>query len=285
MTQGHCNYLLNLSGLFGSMVLALLVGARATEAETTVPNASQPASTPERKQNVARGEAFLASLFDPTVNLLPEFRGSKTYWLFHDNYLAARMLANTRPELSRQIDAALVKFGVTNSGKIEIVFNQARQPLPFRAYQLTNVAVIDGKRIRTEALTTNLLKGWEQYADLLLLASIAQARSAPQDARRNFDRAAAMWDGHGFSDRAAKAMGIYSTYKLALYLIAAARLKLEPPHAQVVLDRLLSLQGQDGGWITDYKEDQPAGLANVETTCLALLALRVWGQNSGLRSP
>jgi len=33
------------------------------------------------------------------------------------------------------------------------------------------------------------------------------------------------------------------------------------------------MQAQDGGWITDYKDGRPVGLANVETTCLALLAL------------
>src|SRR5438552_17002140 len=150
MTQGHGNDLLNCGGLFGSMALLLLVGARATVAETTVPNASQPAPIPERKQNVARGEAFLASLFDPTVNLLPEFRGSKTYWLFHDNYLAAHILGEAKPELSRKIRGALVKFGVTNSGKIEILFNEASQPLPFRTYQLTNASRANGKTIRTE---------------------------------------------------------------------------------------------------------------------------------------
>src|SRR5256885_1342839 len=101
-----------------------------------------------REETLARGANFLIRLFDPELNLLPEFRGSKTYWLFHDNYLAARMLARVQPELSGKIYSALVKFSVTNSGKIEIVFDEARQPLPFRTYQLINVALIDGKRIR-----------------------------------------------------------------------------------------------------------------------------------------
>ncbi len=224
--------------------------------------------------SVERGRAFLISLFDPGLDLLPEFRGSKTYWLFHDNYLAAHILDEAKPELSRQIRAALAKFGVTNSGKIEIVFNEALQPLPFRTYQLTNVVIVDGKTIRTEAVTTNLLKGWEQYADLLLLASIAQARAERDEARRNFERAASLWDGHGFKDRAASAMGIYSTYKLALYLIAADRLGVKPANGPAVLSRLLAMQAPEGGWITDYKEDRPLGLANVETTCLAILAIQ-----------
>ena len=31
---------------------------------------------------------------------------------------------------------------------------------------------------------------------------------------------------------------------------------------------------QTGGWKTDYNLTGPVGLANVETTCLALLALK-----------
>src|SRR5438552_19180082 len=119
---------------------ALLVFAAAGTAAESRPR--QPDDTPPDKvhpQNrVERGQAFLISLFDPELNLLPEFRGSKIYWLFHDNYLAARILAKSKPELSQRIGGALAKFGVLNSGKIEILFDEARQPLPFRRYQLTN---------------------------------------------------------------------------------------------------------------------------------------------------
>jgi len=65
-----------------------------------------------------------------------------------------------------------------------------------------------------------------------------------------------------------------ATYKLALYLIAAVRLKISAPHRKEVIARLLAMQSTDGGWKTDYKEGKPVGLANVETTCLCLLALR-----------
>lgn len=224
-------------------------------------------------QRIRRGESFLTNLFDVRLQLLPEYRGSSTYWLFHDNYLAAHLLARTRPDLSRRIRSTLARFGVTNSGKIEIVFGQARQPLPFRTYLLTNVAVIEGKTIRTELVTTNVLSGWNEYADLVLLASLAQAASAPADARKNFEKAIAMWDGEGFKDAAARHSGIYATYKLALYLIAADRVKIEAPHRDEVLARLLAMQSSEGGWTTDYKAAKPVGLANVETTCLSLLAL------------
>ena len=90
-------------------------------------------------QSIQRGENFLTNLFDLQLDLLPEYRGSRTHWLFHDNYLAAHLLADARPDLSRRIRSALARFGVTNSGKIEIVFGESPRPLPFRTYVLTNV--------------------------------------------------------------------------------------------------------------------------------------------------
>jgi len=236
---------------------------------------SSPASEADSdlEQRIARGESFLTNLFDARLQLLPEYPGSNTYWLFHDNYLAAHLLIGTRPDLARRIRSRLKRFGVRKSGKIEILFGEAQQPLPFRTYLLTNVAVLEGKTIRTELVTTNILSGWRDYADLLLLASLAQAASARADSRENFDRAAAMWEGQGFVDAASRSSGVYATYKLALYLIAADRLKIAAPHRDEVVARLRAMQSSDGGWITDYKDDKPVGLANVETTCLALLAL------------
>src|SRR5438445_2260494 len=176
-------------------ILVLALSSRAGAAATAEGNIAQ---------RLQRGESFLTNLFDSRLQLLPEYPRSSTYWLFHDNYLAAHLLARTRPDLSRRIRSALAQFGVTNSGKIEIVFGEARQPLPFRTYALTDVAVIAGKTIRTELVTTNILSGWNEYADLLLLASLAQAGSAAAEARKNFDKAAAMWDGEGFNDAATK---------------------------------------------------------------------------------
>ena len=75
---------------------------------------------------------FLAGLFDPELRLLPEYPGAKTYWLYHDNYLAAKALASSHPKLAAQITAALRERGVTNSGKIEIVHGEARSPPKYK---------------------------------------------------------------------------------------------------------------------------------------------------------
>src|SRR5262249_48082035 len=88
------------------------------------------------EQRIKSGESFLTNLFDARLQLLPEFPGSSTYWLFHDNYLAAHLLARTRPDLARRIRSSLDRLGIKKSGKIEILFGEARQPLPFRTYVL-----------------------------------------------------------------------------------------------------------------------------------------------------
>ena len=221
-----------------------------------------------------RGRAFLAGLFDPATGLLPEFRGSKTYWLYHDNYLAAKVLQPSHPQIAERIVNSIQDYGIRDSGKIEIVFGEAKRPLPFRHYRLSDVRHFDSKVVKTEVVCDPIMVGWEQYADLLLLASIALAQSEPLKAKEDFQNAVQMWDGKGLRDRAVEHDNRYATYKLALLLIAAARLGERPPAHDTILERLLAQQAKDGGWITDYDAiGKPLGVANVETTSLAILGL------------
>ena len=233
------------------------------------------ATTNAFAQEISAGERFLADLFDPTLDLLPEYSGAKVYWLFHDNYLAAKLLQSTRPDLSARIKTGIRRFGVSRSGKIEILFNEVPNALPFRGYQLLTVTNIAGKIIRTERVTTNILKGWEQYADLLLLSAIAKAKAAPSEAEHDFRQALALWEGRGFADAVFKKHHLHATYKLALAIIAAEALKQKLPFESEAFAQLQKLQSKQGGWITDYDaEGHPHGVANVETTCLVLLAFR-----------
>ena len=221
---------------------------------------------------VARGREFLAGLFDPALDLLPEFPGAHTYWLYHDNYLAAKVLAPTHPELARKITAAIRARGFDHSGKIEIVFGEAAHPLPFRHYELRDVVKAGDALIRTEVVTERPNAEWREYADLLFLAALAEPDASA--ARRDFDTALAMWDGTGFRDRVVTANPKYATYKLALAILAARHLAQTPPILADIRTRLLAAQAPSGGWFTDYRADgQVISLANVETTALAILAL------------
>lgn len=224
---------------------------------------------------IASGQRFLTNLFDPTLDLLAEYRGAKVYWLYHDNYLAAKILKFSRPDLATRIEAAIHRFGVSQSGKIEILFNEAPGGFPFHTYELLGVTNIAGKIIRTERVTAKPLKGWEGYADLLLMAALAKEKTAPEEAKGYFERGLLLWDGRGFADPAFKANHLYATYKLALAIFTADLIHQPLPFRSDALQQLMKLQSASGGWITDYDhEGKPRGLANVETTCIALLALR-----------
>ena len=222
-----------------------------------------------------KARKFLVSLFDSELGLLPEYRGAKVYWLFHDNYLAAKVLALSHPHTAKSIMAAIHREGIYKSGKIELIFGEAEKPLPFRQYQLMDVRRVTNNVIRTEVVTDRVLDGWEEYADLLLLACVAEGNQPV--ARQHWEAAMRLWDGKGFLDAAAKHDQRYSTYKLGLALLAASRLSPPPEPPRGLLDRLLSLQDDSGGWITDYNaEGKKIGLANVETTCLSILGIEAF---------
>jgi len=221
------------------------------------------------------GRTFLVNLLDSDMGLLPEYHGANIYWLFHDNYLAAKVLAVSHPKIARTIMAAIHREGVNKSGRIQAVFGESAEPLPFSHHQLKDVRRVEKKVIRTEVATSRLFEGWEKYADLLFLACLTE--KDPAAARQHWEEAMRMWDGKGFMDAAARHEQSYSTYKLGLALLAARRLLplAEPPPG--VLARLLTLQDDSGGWVTNYDgTGKKIGDANVETTCLAILGIETF---------
>lgn len=231
-------------------------------------------ATAEEVRSIDRGYQFLIGLMDPDLDLLPEFPGASVFWLYHDNYLAAKVLAESHPQFSKRIKTAIRQRGANQSGKIEILFDEATEPLPLRQYQLVNLKKVGDKTIRTERVTDQLMMGWEAYADLRFFAAIALAESKPQAAQQQLAAGLKMWDGHGFNDPATKHLGIYATYKLALAAIAASKLKQLDDLPPTLVPKLRKMQAKSGGWITDYRSDgTPIGKANVETTSLAILAL------------
>jgi hypothetical protein len=257
-----------------SLALPILL-ASVFESIVTASTLPQAISTVTCQEACLNGERFLTNMVQPKLNLLPEYAGAKVAWLYHDNYLAAKLLARSHPELTVKIQAAIRSYGITNSGKIEILFDETPRPLPFHIPELVTIATNHGFHVRTEILTPRLQIGWQEYADLLLLAAWALRDSDPAQARLHYQSALAMWDGCGLVDRATRHARRYAVYKLALALLVARELKADLPMRKAMLDRLLSLQAPSGGWITDYDATgKPLGLANVETTCLALLALR-----------
>ena len=233
----------------------------------------QAGSSPSKATQKAR--TFLVGMLDSDLGLLPEYRGATVYWLYHDNYLAAKVLNVSHPKIAQTIRLAIEREGIHKSGKIELLFGEVEKPLPFRQFQLIDVRRTTNKVIRTEVVTGGVLDGWTQYADLLLLACIAETNNPT--AQQYWEAAMRLWDGQGFLDAAAKHDQRYSTYKLALALFAASHLSPPAKPPERLLEKLLSLQDDSGGWITDYgAAGKRIGLANVETTCLSILGIEAF---------
>lgn len=234
-------------------------------------------------ESAKRGRSFLVKLVDEEVSLLPEFRNHNVYWLYHDNYLVVKVLEKTHPPIAKKVKQAIAKYGEDQSGKIEILFGESKRPLPFRHYDLVEVVRNERRVIRTERVTDREMRGWEAYADLRFLAAIALAAENKEEATKNFDAALAMWneEHRGFADAVIKTRNIYATYKLALAVIAADRLGQSKGLPDGLVKRLRRMQVDSGGWITDYRPDgKPVGKANVETSCLAIMALDSLQQSS-----
>jgi hypothetical protein len=241
---------------------------------------------PASAQDIARGvlndaaakaRKFLVALIDPMLGILPEFRGSRVYWLYHDNYLAAKVLERSEPEKSERIMKVIRGFGVKGSGKIEILFNESRAPLPFHHHGLVEVKRLGPKIIKTEVLKDEIHTDWQEYTDLLFMATIAQAERDRAAAGKFFRAGLKTWDGEGFRDRVNQKTPRYATFKLALALIAGSRLDEQPAEKGKILERLLAMQRDDGGFVTDFEsKGKRVGEANVETTALAIMALDSW---------
>jgi hypothetical protein len=184
------------------------------------------------------------------------------------------VLDRTEPGLAKQIRDSIRGLGVSGSGKIEILFGEATRPLPFRHHRLVEVKRVGEKVIKTEVAGGEIHADWREYTDLLFLAAIAETGKDPDEAVTHFDAGLATWDGAGFKDRVNRKTGLYATYKLALARLAAARLNRHPKTEETIVERLLAMQREDGGFVTDYDaQGRPVGQANVETTSLAVLAL------------
>lgn len=222
------------------------------------------------ERSVQAGREFLIKLMLPESHLLPEFQGHNVIWLYHDNYLAYKLLEPTHPKESALIRKAIADLGVVRSGKIELLFGEGE--LPLRRYELRDVTKMGQFTVRSEFTTDALTKDFEKYCDLLCFYAIAEADMTK--ARDYFDHALAMWDGIGFNDQATKHAKIYATYKLALFIIAAKRFDYKSRELEQMRAQLFRMQAASGGWITDYRPDgTPVGFANVETTCMAIMAL------------
>jgi len=233
---------------------------------------------------IQRGVAFLKCQYNPSVGLLQE---SPTihwnrYYLANSNALAAYTLETlgVAPKLATALRNGLGRYpDHDHNGFIEVAWGETIRWPPYH-HQDRLLEQIGQACILYEAHDgPGYFYDWSAYSNLVFMAVLNEYNQGYlESARRLFAIEMSTFDGYGFPDLAYdKRGGIYETIGPAWALYAAARLDIPPDDEQVNALRRILLEQQDpvsGGFHTHYRPAEPR-LAdpNVETTCLALLAL------------
>jgi hypothetical protein len=228
--------------------------------------------------------SYLVTNYNRTIGLIPEIPHGNTYWIYSDNLLASIVLSS-HPENKTLIDIAS-NISTTMDRYITNLAHGANQYLVFYSgigafnasgnYDLANDG---GATISITLNNGSLPLDPSSYGDIALLEAIYyQYHRDHSNASRYFQLGRAMYDGIGIKDTvftSGPEAGIYQTYKLALFILAARVLEESIPDNATSI--LTSQQATNGGFSTGYRYQggtlESAGSTNTETTSLAILAL------------
>lgn len=252
-----------------------------TLSSCTTPAVAESTETPSGTENaepdVAAAVEFLKSLYDPEVGLIAmsdegsmvvsgsEYPFSRIFWVYSDNFLAAKALEPYEPELSRRLEEKLKEYDLPPPGYWEALFC-------FTIPEPPRVAKVDILQMTPEyvILSEDHNEGPPlvgTYADVLIYRAINLRDPSL------FLRARSMWDGLGVWDDATEADGLYASYKLALLLIGANVLQVDLRDRGQIEATLWSMQQENGGITTFYDlEGNTVGTASTESTSLAILS-------------
>jgi hypothetical protein len=208
-----------------------------------------------------------------------------TYWVVGDNLLAykafelagessyANAVKSKIMELANTYNLPKDGKGLPVSYAHEAVIGDVVPYIPFRGgreYSLYK----DAYELKTVIYDGSQMTDWQQYADLLIYASLSYHwQGMEADALNCFNQAKDMWDGMGLMDKWTAQYGLYSTYKLSLLYYDSVILKQKVPGA--VIRRIWQQQDSDGGIITEYDfNGNPVGDTNTETTAITVIAFK-----------
>ena len=229
---------------------------------------------------------YLTENYNSTVGLIPEVPYGNTYWLYSDNFLAAKALerynsiypgnskvanaaANIEGNLSEylsEVPGVLNQYMVLNS--TIVAFNNSS---PYAINNSLGVITSTIQNNGTVPLNSSL------YADITFLEAIySNYTGQPDFANSSYTLGSKMFDGNGLNDsvfQSGPLAGQYQTYKLALYIYASEVLNYQIP--TIAETNLLNMQGTSGGFYTGYDANflDNGTNTNAETTSLAILAL------------
>lgn len=229
-----------------------------------------------------RAVAFLMAQYDPAVGLLresPEI-GRHNFYLTNDNALAAHVLDLLgEKDMAATLRASLKAYGQESNGFIEAAWGQPIAWPPNHHEDVILRQVGEDRVLQETHDGPGYFYDWSAYSNLAFMATVNEENQGyHESASRLFEIQMGKFDGLGWQDKAYwDRGGIYEPLRLAWGLYAGAMIgKPVPP---TLVQSLLLRQGPSGGSHTHYSsyEDRLAD-PNVETTCLALLALHAYAR-------
>ncbi len=243
----------------------------------------QTSQDTNKDENLRELENFLISQFNSEAGLIresPDSTINQTYWLMGDNYLAYHALNYTHPEIANKIYQTMLKY--QNIHHFQDGLHEAiMKDIQFPPYTPEKIIVENNSKytIMTEVRNINedakIMDDWDEYADILLYASLSFNNQGNREkARFYFNRAANMWNEAGIADKPTDQDGFYSTYKLGLMLYASHVLNIAIPFRADLESKIWLFQrARDGGIRTHYLGNITSDReANSETAAIILLA-------------
>jgi hypothetical protein len=235
--------------------------------------------------SILRACQFLHSLYNSTLQLVRETPSSNTYWIASDNLLAQGTLSQCNPILPQPITIGIGQNPCCNKGNDLMHEAILGRPVPLPIH---NATIYDVTRDWTNSAGNMILYEYHNgtgvlspssYADVAAYTALESIRRGDRGAvLENLNMLNKMWDANGMVDDAftntnSTARREYQTYKDALYLFVLQKApQFEPWN---LLERILTMQGPDGGFNTAYYPNGTyAGQSeNAETTSIVTLAL------------
>ena len=256
---------------------------------------TRDARASEREIRVTKACTFLDSLYNPLVHLVQETPSNHVYWIASDNLLAQGALQECGSSKAQSVHASLNNATCCQQGNDHMHESLLGRSIPLPIHNATTYTVTGyWKSLTNSQETGNYTVKWEyhngtgilspyDYGDIATYTLLEYKRRNNETGVQDMIQVLnTMWTGTGIADEPYKQLGIYQTYKTALYAYALTLQSIHVP--ATVTAALLRMQGPDGGFHTGYATNLTyAGTdENAETTSIAILALNAFppGPNS-----
>ena len=276
------------------LLLVVLLSATLLGSVISPPAVAQPVSPSLLTQKTQAACSFLKSLYNPTLGLVRSSEIGNTYYIASDNLLTEKALSSCDPTTSQGIIKSINSCCDSGNNRMHEALLGVRIPLPISVPVTYTVAdsAAGGlfRGITPSSAGGNYTVLWEVhnatatlpdcvYADVTVYTALElKLEGNTTGAQHEMDCLSSIFDGRGMVDESYKGgstgeVGIYQTFKLALYLYALQ--KISGGSYPGLAENLLRLQGLDGGFHTGYDQMETyAGTQeNAETTSIAIISL------------